>query len=239
MKFFYRRAKIFFLILIILLLSRVFFIKNERRKNIIIIIISIDLLQAQHLYAYGYPVNTTPNLNSFFADSHTFLNAVSPSSWTLPSTISLFTSAYPVQHGMTTIYQECKGLTAICQEKTKVLSKGLKTIPEILKLYGYTTVAFINGNIGLQKKYGINRGFDYYYQTYKGIENDGQTDLTDVIKKFSEWIMNNKSKQLYIFLQGFDLHQSQIDSPTDYSQIYVKKPYSGIYTGTNKEYISY
>ena len=61
--------------------------------------ILIDTLRSDHISGYGYERKTTPNLDRFEKDFVVFEKAYSPSSWTLPSTISMFTGVYPSEHG--------------------------------------------------------------------------------------------------------------------------------------------
>ena len=66
------------------------------RPNIIVII--NDALCAFHLNTYGYPRNTSPNLDRFAAHATVFHNHHSAGNFTTPSTASLFTGLYPWTH---------------------------------------------------------------------------------------------------------------------------------------------
>ena len=62
-----------------------------------IILIVFDTLRKDVLPMYGGNANT-PNLNEFIKDAVVFPNAISPTSWTLPSHVSLFTGDYLIEH---------------------------------------------------------------------------------------------------------------------------------------------
>jgi len=66
------------------------------RPNIVIVV--LDSVRRDHLSAYGYPRNTTPNIDRLAEASVVFRNAYAASSWTIPSHASLFTGLYPSAH---------------------------------------------------------------------------------------------------------------------------------------------
>ena len=63
-----------------------------------VFLISIDTLRADHLGCYGYERATSPAIDSLAEQGALFENALSPSSWTLPAHMSIFTSLYPSFH---------------------------------------------------------------------------------------------------------------------------------------------
>lgn len=67
--------------------------KPEPPRNVIFIL--VDTLRADHLGAYGYGRDTSPNLDAFAAEALKFENARSQASCTFPSANSILTSRYP------------------------------------------------------------------------------------------------------------------------------------------------
>ncbi len=65
-------------------------------KNVLVII--LDALRADHLGIYGYPRNTSPNIDRLAKDGIVFDRAIVQASWTKPSIPSIFTSTYPSIH---------------------------------------------------------------------------------------------------------------------------------------------
>jgi hypothetical protein len=63
------------------------------------LLVTLDTTRVDHLSAYGYERDTTPNLSRLAADGVTFTRAYSVASWTLPAHASLFTGKYPSSHG--------------------------------------------------------------------------------------------------------------------------------------------
>ena len=62
------------------------------------IIILLDTLSAKHLPIYGYPRNTSPNIQKFAEKAIVYHSHRSAGNFTTPSTASLFTSTYPWTH---------------------------------------------------------------------------------------------------------------------------------------------
>ncbi len=219
-------------ILLICLIFFLFFIKKSDKKYNIILI-SLDLLQAKQLHSYGYPLNTTPNLDNLLDRSYLFTNAITTSSWTTPSTMSIFTSMYPVRHQVIHKYTD---YDLEAQKGTyshiKTLNPQALTLAEILKKNGYTTAAF-TGNGGVDPHFGFNEGFEVYYAADKTVTKT--RTFVDAAPKASAWLEKNKDKQFFLFLQGFDLHN--IEDPVNrFDYRYLVKPYSGKYQGFHKDF---
>lgn len=201
-------------------------VKLPRKPNLILI--SFDGLQAKHVSTYGYPLDTTPNLNAFLNQSYLFTNAVSPAPWTVPAHMSIFTSLYPSEHKVVNKFsdynlQTQKGVVANLQK----LSPNAVTLAQILKKEGYVTGGF-TGDSGVGAQFGFNTGFDTYYdaEAFGGFDNS--------MPKAIDWLKQNKDKQFFLFLHGYDVHGQH--APKDgFDYRYVTKPYTGKYTGSTAE----
>jgi len=64
-----------------------------------VLLITLDAVRPDHLGCYGYPRSTSPNLDRLASEGMVFLHAYAPSSYTMESAPSLFTSTYPSRHG--------------------------------------------------------------------------------------------------------------------------------------------
>ena len=69
----------------------------ERPQNLLLV--TVDTFRPDHLGAYGYHRDTTPNLDAFAAEATVFPNAFAVSAWTFPSLVSTLTGVYPPTHG--------------------------------------------------------------------------------------------------------------------------------------------
>ena len=71
-------------------------ISVPNRKNIIIIL--FDAMSAQHMSLYGYPRQTTPNIDRFAERATVYHKHYAGGNFTTPGTASLFTGTYPWFH---------------------------------------------------------------------------------------------------------------------------------------------
>ncbi len=91
------KGKRFFLLaggLLILLLASVwhFFLAGKNSANVILIV--VDTLRADHLRAYGYPHDTSPNIAAFSKQASLFRNAFAQAACTRPSMWNIMMSRY-------------------------------------------------------------------------------------------------------------------------------------------------
>ena len=121
-----------------------------------VVLIVIDTLRADHVSAYGYSRATTPNLDRLAAQGVEFQNAIAPSSWSLPSHVSLVTGRYMHDHKVGQVEREPwlgwgeRGLG------------GLPTIGEALEARGYRTAAFSANRTYFSSDLGFGRGFIHF-----------------------------------------------------------------------------
>lgn len=131
------------------------------------VVIVIDTLRVDRMGLHGAQTDPMPFLSTLAKDSALFEQAWSTSSWTAPSTASVFTGLYPVQHGVTAglvATQAMQELGAAQQESTlqvKQLPAELSLLPELFKAQGYETFA-VTTNININSEIGFDRGFDHF-----------------------------------------------------------------------------
>ncbi len=121
-----------------------------------VVLIVVDAARLDHFGLYGYPKNTTPNIDRLAGKSVVFENAISQATWTKPSVASLFTSLYPTRHtanGAAPIGGAVPAGTA--------LPKSHITLAETFKSRGYSTFAVVTNN-HISAKAGFGQGFDSY-----------------------------------------------------------------------------
>jgi arylsulfatase A-like enzyme len=111
-----------------------------------LVLITVDCLRADHVGFLGYPVATTPFLDSLAAESFVFKNALAsgiPTYYSLPAVLA---SRYPLSLGRDVIG----------------IAPGESTIATELKECGYKTAAFIAGNPYVSRAAGYGDGFDVF-----------------------------------------------------------------------------
>ena len=153
-----------------------------------VIFISVDTLRADHLGIYGYDRNTSPNIDNFAQDNILFKQAITQGTLSLTSYASIFTSQY----------QEVHGTHGGGKERiSKGLGSSALTMAEVFKAQGYKTAAFV-GELHLEPKYGFDQGFDVY--------NSKGFSFNDSMPSAVKWLKENKNKNFFLFLQGYDAH---------------------------------
>ncbi len=129
----------------------------SNKQNVILIV--LDTVRADHLSCYGYEQPTTPNLDKFNVDDALKFNkSYSTSNWTLPGHASIFTGKYPISHGAHFPPAESN----IDLNAFPLIDNEL-TLAEILRSHGYQTVGVSANTIFVNKEYGLNQGFNYWY----------------------------------------------------------------------------
>ena len=224
-----------FLLLFVLTASFVLvflFSKNSSKKNLHIscpdcniILISIEPLRVDHLGSFGYDRGTSPNIDKLAEKGIQFTNAISTSSWTLPASMSIFTSTYPDSHRVlnkvTLSPDGEENLTNL-----KKLSPNIKTLAEELKNNDYETAAF-TGGAALEAQFGFDQGFGVYKQ-------DGFAGLSTTAPEALDWIKQNRDSKFFVYLQGYDTHGQYV--PEDgYDKRFVDFDYTGSLTGSTEE----
>lgn len=133
-------------------------IKGSARPNLILV--TVECIRADRVSALGYHRETTPHTDRFFQEGVLFTNAIAPTSWTLPSMVSLFTSKYPEEHGSVRGFWHGKD-HKVFQSK---IAQELVTLPEELKRHGYRTFGF-NTNPHLTREFGFGKGLGRFDDT--------------------------------------------------------------------------
>ncbi len=123
-----------------------------------VVLITIDTLRADHLSCYGYERKTSPVIDAIAEGGIVCNNVYAPSSWTAPSMASLFTSVYPINHGVVHGIGYTKDNALNVQE---VFSPDLTTLAEVFQAQGYVTFG-VSSNPHLSEKFHFDRGFDYF-----------------------------------------------------------------------------
>jgi arylsulfatase A-like enzyme len=109
-------------------------------------LIVVDTLRADHLGAYGYPRPTSPHIDAVAREGVLFTRAAAPSSWTLPSVASLFTSRSATEHGVNTWGAR--------------IAPRFATLGERFFDAGYRTVGVSGNFVHVNDRSGFARGFD-------------------------------------------------------------------------------
>ena len=149
------------------------------RPNVILII--LDTLRKDGLSCYNNKVRT-PFFESFCSEAQFYRNAIAPSPWTVPSSVSFFTGKYASDHG---VHEELKGnVYPNVYEKLKNYSGEL--LAERLKKKGYNTLG-ITSNDWIGPGTGFDRGFNAYMYNAGPVDtliNKIEKELRPEIRKY-------------------------------------------------------
>lgn len=145
------RKKIIYLFLILFLLTAfwVLYVSLKKKDVLVerVVIVTIDTLRADHMGSYGYIVNTTPFLDNIGKQGILLKNMFAATATTAPSHASLFTSLYPLQHGVL--------------KNGHKLADSFLTMAEILQEMGYKTAGIVSTDRHFLAA-NIHQGFQYF-----------------------------------------------------------------------------
>jgi arylsulfatase A-like enzyme len=121
-------------------------------KNVLLLV--MDNVRADHLSLYGYPRDTTPNLERWARSGVCFGRARATAPWTLPSHASMLTGRWP--HELSTTVE-------------RPLDATYPTLAEFLERHGYATAGFVANTYYCNAIYGLDRGFARYEDFYDNL----------------------------------------------------------------------
>jgi arylsulfatase A-like enzyme/Tfp pilus assembly protein PilF len=160
-----------------------------------VLLISIDTCRADHLGCYGYPLDTTPNIDAIAREGIVFEHAISPLPYTLPAHCTMLTGTIPPYH-------------EVFDNSDYKLSEGNVTLAELLKEKGYLTAGFVSSFM-MDSRFGLGQGFDLYDDDFEEASHTmginqcrGDETTHDVI----EWLRRHKDEKNFVFLHYYDPH---------------------------------
>jgi len=124
---------------------------SERKDFPDIILLTLDTVRADHMATYGYFRQTTPFLDKLAQDSVVFDNAAVQIPYTTGSHISMLTSRYPSEIGISKVGAQ--------------FDPKHTTLTKILKNNNYLTAAFISSFV-LDRAFTRSLNFDVYDDVY-------------------------------------------------------------------------
>ena len=163
---------------------------GQNRPHVLIYL--IDTLRADHLGSYGYPLETSPNLDAFARNAIRFTRSMAQSSWTRTSVASIFTGLHPRSHAV--------------NGRTDTLSPNAVTLAGVLRATGYQTGGFItNGNVS--ENFGLHHGFDdyVYLRELRTAEIYVQSDALN--ERAFGWLEGRDAERpFFLYLHSTDPH---------------------------------
>jgi arylsulfatase A-like enzyme len=163
---------------------------NPPRAPHAIVLVTLDTLRADHLGCYGYVRDTSPFIDSLARKGVIFTNAFAPMATTSPSHASLFTSLYPLQHGV--------------RKNGHVLDDSFLTMAELLRERGYETAGFVSTD----RHFGagnLKQGFQIFDEAPPSHPEFRPSEET--IDRAIAWLTERTSSdRLFLWVHLFDAH---------------------------------
>lgn len=128
-----------------------------------IVILMMDTMRRDAMSPYNESI-TTPAIQKLASESVVY-DAVSPSSWTLPSHVSLFTGKYPSEHGIHESYNIKTDELVMGMNQGKITPPS-PTIAEFLRAKGYNTFG-ISANAQISSFTRMDAGFNVFVDITK------------------------------------------------------------------------
>jgi choline-sulfatase len=188
------------------------------RDHLNLVIVTLDTTRADRMGAYGAKDVETPTFDRLSREGVLFEQAVSVAPLTLPVHSSMFTGKFPPEHGV----RDNGGF---------FLGADQLTLAEVLKSRGYQTGGFIGAYV-LDSKWGINQGFDTYFDKFDLSETRAislaaiQRPGNEVVDQALPWIEQAKDKPFFAWIHLYDAH-SPYRPPEPFATKYKDHPYNG------------
>jgi arylsulfatase A-like enzyme/Flp pilus assembly protein TadD len=184
----------------------------------IVVVVTLDTTRADHLGCYGDKSIATPNLDALAHSGARFANAFTPVPVTLPAHTALFTGSFPMATGV----HDFSG---------NKLPPNAVTLAKVLHEHGYATAAFLGAAV-LSARFGLNQGFDTYFDHFDSHRMDETTmDLVkrsadQVVDNALDWLKTNPPSPFFLWVHLYDAHYPYTP-PEPFASRYAGRPYDG------------
>lgn len=164
-----------------------------------VVLVVLDAARPDHFSTYGYPRQTTPNIDRLAARSLVFRDAVAECPYTLCSMPNLLTGLSFVRHGVV--------------EKGHTLDPQVVTLAEALSDLGYFSIG-VTGNPNSGRSRGAAQGFDEFYETWQLARGRNRWHPHYLTRHVSERLEQGLPEQpLFLFLHYVPPHSPYSPDP--------------------------
>lgn len=177
-----------------------------------VVLVSLDALGAKHVGTYGYPRDTTPNLDSLAAEGAVFESAYTQQVWTLSSHLTMVTGLTPQAHGAS---------------RRRPSSAGATSLAEILKQNGFATAAFMGAGGYASPAFGLGRGFDTFQTGVGDARRDNRARMRWLDEQ-ARLLRQQPERRFFLLAHYYDPHS---DANTEFPY-HAPEPYRSRYLGS-------
>ncbi len=167
---------------------------TSERPDVVLVV--VDTLRADHLRAYGFEYDTSPNFDSLASESVLWERAVAASSLTAPSHASMMTSRFVRGH-------------SIGSRNGSSRLVGRDTLATRFRRAGYATAAFVS-NYVLGLRIGLDQGFDVYDADLPTAEASRETVFERIAEQTTDaalaWLEEQPDTPYFLWVHYQDPH---------------------------------
>jgi len=160
-----------------------------------VILLTLDTTRADYLSCYGYPRETSPNLDKLASSGVRFARAFSQAGLTDPSHASILTGTYPRTHGL--------------DYNLKSITGNVPSMAEYFNDRGYVTAAVISRDHVLPTELNVS-GFEDMIGVKRWI---GKTDGPEAFRRAANYLYKYRDRDLFLWVHFFDPHDSYEPHP--------------------------
>ena len=178
-----------------------------------VLLIGVDTLRADHLSAFGYERETTPNLSALADEGVRFTMTRSQAPWTLPSFSSTLTSLYPSVHGA--------GRGG--HDEWEPIDPNTVSLAEVLSRNGYETAGIVANGL-ISPRYGLDQGYAMYRAAWA--MESVQRDTSQVI----DFVQGHTRTPWHLFWHIMDPHLPYT-TEASFREEFTEEEYEGQFAG--------
>ncbi|MBU0639893.1 MAG: sulfatase-like hydrolase/transferase [Planctomycetes bacterium] len=184
-----------------------------------VLLITLDTTRADHLSCYGYPQQTSANLDRLAQRGTLFTAAIAQAAVTPVSHASILTGLNPYNHGLRVMHGTTENR----------LRDSCTTLAETLGAAGYQTAAFVSA-FPVTARFGLDQGFETFDAEFiddapeqivsaTGAVNTGrnQRRADETTDRALAWLAQAR-RPFFLWLHYFDPHDPLVLPPREYIQ---------------------
>ncbi|MEE2677563.1 MAG: sulfatase [Myxococcota bacterium] len=189
-------------------------------RNLLLVV--VDTLRADHVSAYGYPRDTTPQLAALAAEGTRVEIAYAPSATTGPTHAALFSGRHPRSVGV--------------RRNAVPLPEEVPTLAERLADAGFATAGVVSSFV-LDGRFGFDQGFSDWdddfepsqatvrHGSFEGhaLEAGFDRRASETTDRALAWLAQSRTAPFFLFVHYFDPHDPYVP-PAPFAERFAVAP---------------